>query len=71
MKPLNKIKGHAVNIRRTLKIEDNFWQWWKEQGALKEKGAVVEQISQAKRAPTPALMAWADDGGPGAGGRLV
>ena len=71
MKPWTKIKGQAVNIRRALKIEDNFWRWWKEQGALKEKGAVVEQLIQAKRAPTPALMAWADDGGPGPAGRLI
>ncbi len=71
MKPWTKIKGQAVNIRRALKIEDNFWRWWQEQGALKEKGAVVEQLIQAKRAPTPALMTWADDGGPGPAGRLI
>ena len=71
MKPENKINGQGLNIRPALKIDNDFWRWWKEQGALKEKGAVVEQISQAKRAPTPALMAWADDGGPGPAGRLV
>lgn len=71
MEPSNKIKGYAVNIRRALKIEDNFWRWWQEQGALKEKGAVVEQIPQAKRVPTPPLMSWADDGGPGPGGAAV
>ena len=65
MKPPNKINRQGLNIRPALKIENDFWRWWKEQGALKEKGAVAEQTSQAKRAPTPELTAWADDGGSG------
>jgi hypothetical protein len=55
MKLWNKIKEQAV------KVKDNFWRWWKDQGALKEKGP-VEQTIQAEQ--SAALMDWADDGGP-------
>ncbi len=67
MKPRNKINWPVVKARRALKlkIEDDFWQWWKEQGALKEKGAAAH-ITQADHATTHALMVWSDDGGPAA-----
>jgi hypothetical protein len=38
---------------------------WKEQGALKEKGAAAH-ITQADHATARALMVWSDDGGPAA-----
>jgi len=57
--------AETVHLIKEAKIEDDFWRWWKEQGALKEKGAAAH-ITQADHATTHALMVWSDDGGPAA-----
>jgi hypothetical protein len=63
MKRWYKINWQVAKVRRALKLEDDSWRWWKEQGALKEKGAAAH-IAQADRASVHALMVWSDDGGP-------
>jgi hypothetical protein len=57
-----KMKRQAIPANYTYKTADDFMRWWREQDALK-KQAAEEQIKQAKRAISQALMVWADDGG--------
>jgi hypothetical protein len=63
MKPGNKLKRQSTHAHYTYKTKDDFLRWWREQDALK-KQAAEEELIQADRAISLALMVWTDDGGP-------
>ena len=64
MKPEDTSKRQTAQLRHTYKIKtkDDFLRWLREKNALNKKVA-EEQIAQADRAISKALMVWADDGG--------
>jgi hypothetical protein len=62
MKPEDKSKPQAAQVRRTYKTKEDFLRWLREKEAGKRQ-AQPEAIPQADSATSQALMVWADDGG--------
>ena len=62
MKPMDKSNRVAAQARQTYKTKDDFLRWLREKNA-RQKRLGQEEITQAGRAISQALMVWADDGG--------
>jgi len=62
MRPEDKSKREAGQSRRTYKTKDDFLRWLREKNARQEQ-QTQEEIHQADRAISKALMVWDDDGG--------
>lgn len=62
MKPVDKSNRDAAQARQTYKTKDDFLRWLREKNA-RQKRLGQEEITQADRAISQALMVWADDGG--------
>ncbi len=62
MKPADKSKRGAAQARQPYKTKDDFLRWLREKNA-RQKRLAQEEITQAGRATSRALMVRADDGG--------
>jgi hypothetical protein len=62
MKPVGKLIRKSAQVRRSYKTKEDFLRWLREKDA-RQKRLGQEEITQADRANSQALMVWADDGG--------
>jgi hypothetical protein len=62
MKPVGKLLQKSAQVRRSFKTKEDFLRWLREENA-RQKRLAQEEITQANRATSQALMVWADDGG--------
>ena len=62
MKPVSKLTPMSAQVRRSFKTKEDFLRWLREKNA-RQKRLAQEEITQANRATSQALMVWADDGG--------
>jgi hypothetical protein len=62
MKPVGKLLQKSAQVRRSFKTKEDFLRWLREKNA-RQKRLAQEEITQANRATSQALMVWADDGG--------
>lgn len=62
MKPMDKSNRDAAQARHPYKTKDDFLRWLREKNA-RQKQLAQDEITQAGRAISRALMVWADDGG--------
>ena len=62
MKPVGNLTRKSAQVRRSNKTKEDFLRWLREKGA-RQKRLGQEEITQADRPISQALMVWADDGG--------